>query len=136
MHDHRRPRGPRRPRQGPTKDTRAHRFELLRAGWGAACLLAPRHVYRGVEGKEPDERARRVLRVLGARHLLQATANGLRPTSLTLGAGSVVDGLHAATALAFGLADASRRRTVLLDAGIAGGWSAAAWHAHRRVRRS
>ncbi|WP_299037690.1 hypothetical protein [uncultured Pseudokineococcus sp.] len=106
--------------------------DLARAAWGAACLLAPGPVGRALAGHEPDARARRVLRVLGARHLVQAAGTRVLPAPLALVGGAGVDGLHAATALATGLTRPRRRRASLADAVVAVGWCA--WGAVRARR--
>ncbi|MEJ5913006.1 hypothetical protein [Pseudokineococcus sp. 1T1Z-3] len=107
--------------------------DLARAGWGAVCLLAPTVVERALSGHEPDDRARRVMRVLGARHLVQAGASRLLPARLALAGGAAVDALHAATAVVLALADPPRRRASLLDAVVALAWSAWGVRRYRRL---
>ncbi|GAA2016895.1 hypothetical protein GCM10009756_00710 [Pseudokineococcus marinus] len=106
--------------------------DLLRAAWGATCLLAPGAVQRVLSGHGPDVRGRRVLRVLGARHLVQAAGGRVLPPRLAVGGGAAVDGIHSATALALGLLDAGRRRAALVSAVVAGAWCA--WGAARYRR--
>ena len=106
--------------------------DLARAAWGTACLLGPGTVGRLLAGHEPDARARRVLRVLGARHLVQAAGMRLLPAPVGLVGGAAVDGLHAGTALLAALADPRRRRAELADAVVATGWCL--WSAARARR--
>jgi len=119
--DRRRP--PAQPGSAPAeRDPRSAGPDLARAAWGAACLLGPGTVGRLLAGHEPDTRARRVLRVLGARHLVQAAGMRLLPAPVGLVGGTAVDGLHAVTALLAALADPRRRRAELADALVATGW--------------
>ncbi|WP_298989017.1 hypothetical protein [uncultured Pseudokineococcus sp.] len=123
------------PRRGPQHGGRPARPvapDLLRAAWGATCLLAPDAVQRAMSGHDPDVRGRRVLRVLGARHLVQAAGGRVLPPRLAVGGGAAVDGIHSATALALGLLDVRRRRAALVDAVVAGAWCA--WGAARYRR--
>jgi hypothetical protein len=110
--------------------------ELLqgaRATWGAALLAAPGLVLRLVGELEPDPRSRAVVRVLGARHLVQAVFSGRAPGRATLADGAWVDGVHALTSLALAAGDRPRARLALTDALIAASWGAASARAARRV---
>jgi len=108
------PAGPGRPA------ARAPRLvELARAGWGAGLLIAPDRVSALVRGVTPDGRARAVIRVLGARQLLQGVLSAVSPTPSVLAVGVWVDGLHALTGLLFAAVDRRRARPVLLDASLA-----------------
>jgi hypothetical protein len=93
-------------------------LEMFRAVYGAAELLIPGTVERVLVGTAPDARARKAIRVLGARHLLQAlvTARGGR-TLHHLGGG--VDTLHALTMVGLAAFDPERRRAATLNAAIA-----------------
>jgi hypothetical protein len=93
-------------------------LEVVRAAYGAAELLAPGAVEGLLLGRRPDERARRVIRLLGARHLVQAiaTARG-GPALHRLGGG--VDAIHAATMAVLAAADRRRRHPAALNAAIA-----------------
>ena len=128
---------------------------LVRAGYGLGLVCAPELLIRLAggpatltgDGSSPgavsaqqeagDARARRVARVLGVRHLVQAAltaaAEQTDPGSpVALGGGAVVDLLHAASMLALGAADGRVRRTALADAALetalaaAGAWGATA----------
>ncbi|MEJ5946533.1 hypothetical protein WDZ17_14645 [Pseudokineococcus basanitobsidens] len=107
--------------------------DVARAAWGTVCLLAPGLVERSLAGREPDVRARRVVRVLGARHLVQAAGARLLPPHLAVGGGAAVDAVHALTAAAFGLGDARRRRAALADAAVAAGWCVWGVRRYRRL---
>lgn len=98
----------------------------VRAGWGALLLGAPGLVLRSF-GHRPVRPQTLVVRALGARHLAQAAL--ISPTSprWTRVAGAAVDGLHAATAVALGVADRRWRRAVLADAAVAGAFMTAGW---------
>lgn len=93
-------------------------LEVFRAAYGLAELLAPGTVERLIVGTVADERARKVIRILGARHVLQAivTARGGR-TLHRLGGG--VDGLHALSMAALAAFDPERRRAAAVNAAIA-----------------
>jgi hypothetical protein len=60
------------------------------------------------------------MRILGARHLAQASIAKRYPSPLTATIGLGVDALHAASMLMLAQADSSHRRLALIDAGIAG----------------
>ena len=94
---------------------------LVRAGWGGVLVGAPGSVLSITTRSDPAflGTARVVLRVLGARHLVQAAveARWPRPGVLTLAA--TVDGLHAASGLAFAATDRRWRRSALFDAAVA-----------------
>jgi hypothetical protein len=107
------------------------RIEILRGLWGATCLLAPRAVDRTATGRDPDPTAVTVIRVLGARHLLQASISGLSPTPAVLALGAWTDTVHALTAMALAGLDPRRRRVGMLDAGVAATWAALGRHDER-----
>lgn len=97
-------------------------FELLRAGWGAVLLAAPAGVLNHIHGVEADRKALAVTRILGARHLVQASFSGINPGPEVLAAGIWVDTVHSMTA--FGLAALDRRRA---RGGVVDGIVAASW---------
>ena len=96
-------------------------LEATRAVYGLCQLAYPTLIFRLALGHQPEPRVRVVIRILGARHLLQALIIGAAPTSraLHLG-GGVVDALHSASMVALAVADRRRRRVGALDAVIAG----------------
>jgi hypothetical protein len=91
----------------------------LRAGWGTALLVLPDRILR-LAGHHPTPSARRVLRVLGARHLAQAIAAWLaHDTRNTRDIGAVVDTAHAASCLVIACGSPSWRRAAATDMVIA-----------------
>jgi len=121
-------------------------IELARAGWGVALLAAPRQVMETVHRIEVDTKSVVIARILGARHLTQATLSGLRPSPEVLAMGVWVDGVHALTALGLAAVDRSRARAGLTDTVVAAIWAGAGyrdlaqrtatppWHQRRRDR--
>ncbi|WP_138443059.1 hypothetical protein [Sinomonas susongensis] len=93
-------------------------LEVVRAAYGASELLAPGALERLLVGAAADQRARTTIRILGARHLLQAvvTARG-GATVHRLGGG--VDALHAVSMAALAVFDPKRRRAAAVNAAIA-----------------
>lgn len=108
-------------------DERTRRIELVRAGWGAALLVAPRQVMEHVHHVEVDTKSMVIARVLGARQLAQATLSGIRPSPEVLAMGVWVDAVHALTALGLAAVDRTRARAGLTDAAVAAIWSAAGY---------
>jgi hypothetical protein len=93
-------------------------LEVVRAAYGMCELIAPDFVSVRLLGEAPDGRARAVVRILGARHLVQAalTAHAGR-TGRRLG-GSV-DAVHAASMLVLAALDGSHRRSAAANAALA-----------------
>lgn len=98
-------------------------IELVRAGWGAALLLAPGTVLSRVHGVQVDRKSLVISRILGARHLVQASLSGPSPTPEILAAGVWVDTVHSMTAVGLAVADGSRVRVGVVDAVVAGLWA-------------
>jgi hypothetical protein len=98
-------------------------IEVIRAGWGAALLIAPRTVLARVHGVQVDRKALVISRILGARHLVQASLSGPTPTPEILAAGIWVDSVHSLTALGLAVVDRSRARAGLVDAVVAALWA-------------
>jgi hypothetical protein len=89
----------------------------LRIGWGAALLIAPGTVLRLFGGADEGVAPRRIMRVLGARHVVQAAAEragGRQAREI----GTLVDLLHAGTSVGFGLANRRWRRAAWSDAAV------------------
>jgi hypothetical protein len=105
--------------------------ELGRAAWGVLLIAAPGGLLRAT-GAADRRAARTTMRVLGVRHLAQAALSGLRPRRTTVGVGSLVDALHAASDVAIAAVDPRYRRIAVIDAGIAATW---AWLGGREVTR-
>ena len=95
-----------------------------RVAWGVVLLVAPHRVLKVSHGDDPHDRtARRVLRILGCRHLAQTAIElaGPRPAVQYLGAG--VDGIHALTSAGLAAADRRWRRSAVIDAAVASGFA-------------
>ena len=106
---------------------------IVRSGLGAVYLVAPEWI-PVLLGVRLDRRARLVLRVLGARHLIQAGVVSSAPAqrwALVIGCG--VDAIHAASMLLLAAVDRRRRRLAGAAAGVAGAFAATGW---RTVHRS
>lgn len=92
-------------------------LQLARVCYGAALLCEPGLAIRLGTGRPPGRRACRIARLLGARHLIQATVTELAPLPdvlLLLGAG--IDVTHAASMLMLAGVSSSARRAALTDA--------------------
>ena len=100
--------------------------EPLRAAYGVTLLVAPDLVL-GRLGVRSDATSRAVARVLGARHVAQATLSGFRPSPEVLAMGVWVDVAHAGSALALAVADHERARAGLVDTVVAGVWAASSY---------
>lgn len=94
---------------------------VIRAGWGAALLVAPGAVLGCLPRQRIDRPARAVARLLGARQPAQAaiadSARGSRPSWLL--AGAAVDATHAATMIVLAMRIPDRRRPALTNAAMA-----------------
>ncbi|CAM4276278.1 hypothetical protein MB901379_01453 [Mycobacterium basiliense] len=67
--------------------TRHRSIEVLRGAWGAALVAAPHRVLGPIPGIQVDSRSRFIARILGARHLTQATLSGYRSSPEVLAMG-------------------------------------------------
>lgn len=93
---------------------------VVRSLWGAVLLTRPQRVGDALGLELADATpGRGVIRLLGGRHLGQALVTAARPTGGVVALGAAVDGLHALTALGWGVLDRSHRRAGLTDAGLA-----------------
>lgn len=88
---------------------------IARALWGAALLAQPGRTLHAISGRATTPAGIRLLRVLGARHLLQSAVSYRRPTAPVLAASAVVDALHAASCAAFAALDPKWRRASTVD---------------------
>ena len=98
---------------------------VVRAGYGAALLLASGRMIRLVSGRPADRRTRRVVRLLGARHVAQAVVTGVRPGPLPIALGAEVDVVHAASMLGVAAIARSQRRSGVVDAAVAAAFAVA-----------
>jgi hypothetical protein len=96
----------------------------VRALWGMCLLLTPRRV-AVLLGAPSARRDRTVIRVLGARHVLQSIWQCTAAYREDLG--SAVDGAHALSALAVASGSPRWRRAASIDAVIASTLAAATW---------
>jgi hypothetical protein len=95
----------------------------LRAAWGTTLLVSPGTVLRLFGGHDEGTTPRRVMRVLGARHLVQTAAEwawGGRAREI----GIVVDLLHAGSSAGFSLVSPRWRRAALSDTAVTSGFVA------------
>ena len=106
------------------------RIEVVRAGWGAVLLVAPGFVLARLHGVRVDRRALVVTRILGARHIFQASLSGINPSPEMLAAGVWVDAVHSATAFGLAVVDRHRARGGVIDGLVAASW---AWLGLRRL---
>jgi hypothetical protein len=83
---------------------------LLRAGVGAVLAAFPGRVASAAEGHPATPRACLFTRVLGVRHLTQATLTLVAPQLLTPVRAALVDGLHTATAMLLAARSPRHRR--------------------------
>lgn len=107
----------------------------IRAGWGAALLIAPGAVLRDLPHQRIDRPARAFARVLGARQLAQAALAGRRRGRASsrgwILTGAAVDATHAATMLALALLRPDRRKLALANVALASAFAAAGVHQAR-----
>jgi hypothetical protein len=90
------------------------------AGWGAALLIRPQELLRRLAPGSPLPPAW-IVRLLGARSVVQAGTVLLRPTRGVVLAGAAVDGLHAASMIGLAVRSPSHRRPALVSAAVAVG---------------
>jgi hypothetical protein len=104
------------------------------AAAGAVALLRAQQVARLVSGRGAAP-GPAVVRILGARQLLQGTAILVRPTPLLLFVGATVDVLHAASMVAAAVIWSRYRRPALTSAAVAATSGAAGAGIIRRGQR-
>lgn len=91
-----------------------NRAALVRSCWGITLVAAPQLVLAATR-EDSTARSRGVLRVLGARHVVQGAVLAARPEERLVRLGAAADLLHATTAFGFALLDRRWRRTALLS---------------------
>jgi len=92
--------------------------DVLRLGLGAVALLRPGTVVR--VGRAPDgATVRRVVRVLGARYVVQAAGGAALDRAWVPAADAAVDLVHAASMLGLAALRPTHRSLALLSAGAA-----------------
>jgi hypothetical protein len=107
-------------------------MSVVRAGYGVVLLLWPGLLITAVTDAPASLRVRTVARVLGARHVAQATICGMAPARALIQAGAAVDGLHAASMLVLAGAEPRLRRALLADATLEAAFALAATASLRR----
>ena len=111
-------------------------IECMRAGWGAVLLVAPGRVLTSVRMVRVDRKSLIVARILGARHIVQATLSGINPSPEMLAAGVWVDTVHSMTALGLAVVDRRRIQGGVADAIVAALWAGLGWrHLHTGTAR-
>ena len=94
-------------------------------------LAVPGLVLTSMRGVQVDPKAIVVVRILGARHLVQALSSGINPSPEALAAGVWVDTVHSMTALGLAVADRNRIQGGLADSVVAASWALLGWrHLH------
>jgi hypothetical protein len=81
-------------------------------------LLAPVYVSGRLLGEVPDGRTRAVIRILGARHLVQAMLT-IRAGRVAHVTGGSVDVVHAASMVVVAVLDSRHRRSAGVNAALA-----------------
>ena len=110
-------------------------LQAVRVGYGMVLVLTPGLALRLATGRTPSRRTRRVARVLGIRHLVQAALTATAPTPAVFAAGGQVDAVHAASMLVAGVWPAERRAALadaLVETALSAGGRAAAGRQPRR----
>jgi hypothetical protein len=114
-----------------TSTRRGRATAAARAGWACVLLAVPERVAAiGTTPPIPPS-AVAVLRVLGARQLVQAAATAAVPTGAVARLSAAVDALHAGTGVGLALASPRWRRTAVLDAAVATAFAAVGWSCRR-----
>ncbi|MGH3421890.1 MAG: hypothetical protein ACRDOD_20120, partial [Streptosporangiaceae bacterium] len=91
-------------------------FAVFRAGYGLVEATAPDLLAQRLFRIRLDAQARRVARVIGVRHVVQAAASGPAPTRAVLRLGAEVDVLHAASMVGLAALDRRQSRSALASA--------------------
>ncbi len=105
-------------KRGARPSGRTSGLQFLRVIWGAFLLVKPGRALALLGAADSGRGSRGVLRILGARHLLEAAAERhWGSTARKFGVG--VDAAHAGTALGFAMLDRRWRRVALADAAVA-----------------
>lgn len=102
-------------------------IEITRCLWGTALLVAPRGTLWRLPRVNVDRRAVAVTRILGARHIAQATLSGVEPSPEVLAAGVWVDAVHSITAVGLAAVDPHRAQGATIDAVVAAAWAVFGW---------
>ena len=104
-------------------------LELARLAMGLGQLICPKPLHRAATGTTPSPRTVLVMRILGARHVVQALLL-VRAGPMEQGGktwhrcGGLVDLAHAATMVAVASGDRRWRRSAAMDAAVASTFAA------------
>jgi hypothetical protein len=101
-----------------TSPVAARLFAGAGLGWGALLLARPRQLALALAPEYPADRDP-VIRVLGARVVVQAVAVLVRPSSGVLTAAAAVEAVHAASMGAVAAASPRYRRAALISGAVA-----------------
>ncbi len=94
-------------------------IDTIRAVWGV-CQLVGAPLIAGIElGHEPDKITARVIRILGARQIVQGAILRRSPSQAAHRLGGCVDVLHTSTMVIVAIANPQRRRAAVIDGTIA-----------------
>lgn len=109
------------------------KLEAVRVGLGSCELLLPAVIDRTLLHGQGDAGEHDVIRVLGARHLVQGLLTGWagRPWHLL---GGVVDLLHSSSMVLLAVVDRKRRTPAAVSAAVALSFGIAEFVWHRRQR--
>ena len=102
----------------------ANLLDTTRGVYGAALLLRPTALCRVLHVDVPSTELRRVMRVLGARHLAQALVLPRVDSDLMRSLGVAADVLHAATDVCYARLRRGRRTGAEFDAVVAASFAA------------
>jgi hypothetical protein len=98
---------------------------LARLAYGIGLLAAPGALIRFTSAHPADPRARRVARILGARHCVQAVLVGSARAPVVHELAVAVDVLHALSMEGLAVFDHTYRRAEILDGGVATAFASA-----------
>ena len=113
--------------------TAGRALQLARVGYGTALVLAPGVAIFLATGHLPGRGARRVARLLGARHLVQAALTAVAPLPEVFTMGAQADAVHAASMVLLATVDRPARKIALTDALAEAIFAATGWGWARRL---
>jgi hypothetical protein len=91
---------------------------LFHVSFGAVLITRPGAVTRALHDSTPPRQW--VIRLLGARSVMQGAVTSMVPDAPVVAAGAIVDGLHAASMIATAVISPPHRRAAVLSAIVAG----------------
>jgi nucleoside-diphosphate-sugar epimerase len=108
---------------------------LAGSAWGLALLTRGDDIWAAVDGRPPNRTERAVVDLLGARHLLQGSAQILAPR-LTRSPAVLVDVIHTASMVGVAVWSPRYRKVALVTAAVATSGAILDHAARRRSRRA